>query len=117
MPWSFQLYTNPPSPNQHSGGVVRGLSRLTRSRDRVARSPAQHNNSNTHADWNGADWSRCWGRELYTHEAHPVPLGDFDCESENLADRPEHRELVTRLSEELHSGWQAQMPAAGGADE
>ena len=72
-----------------------------------------HNNSNTHADWNGADWSRCWGRELYTHEAHPVPLGDFDYESENLVDMPEHRELVTRLSEQLHSGWRPQMPTAG----
>ena len=69
-----------------------------------------HTNNDTHADWNGADWSRCWGRELYTHEAHPVPLGDFDYEAENLVDRPEHAQLVARLSKQLHSGWRAQLP-------
>ena len=69
-----------------------------------------HSNNNTGQDWNGADWSRIWGRELYSHEANPVPLGDFDYESENLVDLPEYTDLVANLSMQLRSGWRAQMP-------
>ena len=50
------------------------------------------------------------GRELYSHVANPVPLGNFDYEAENLVDKPEHKELVAALSEQLHSGWRPQLP-------
>jgi len=73
-----------------------------------------HSNNNTNADWNGADWSRCWGRELYSHELSPVPNGHFDYESINLVDRPENKDLVAQLSKQLHSGWRPQLPPRAG---
>lgn len=69
-----------------------------------------HSNNDTHADWNGADWSRCWGRELYSHEDSPVVNGNFDYEGENVVDKPEYAALVERLSQQLHDGWRAQLP-------
>ena len=69
-----------------------------------------HSNNDTHGDWNGADWSRCWGRELYSHKASPVPNGLFDYEAENVVDKPETAELVSALSKQLHDGWRAQIP-------
>ncbi len=37
-------------------------------------------------------------RELYDHRTDPD-------ENANIADRPEHRELVANLSRELRAGW------------
>ena len=71
-----------------------------------------HTNNDTHKDWNGADFSRCWGRELYSHVASPVPDGGFAYESVNEVDAPEHADLVARLSAQLHEGWRAQLPSA-----
>lgn len=70
-----------------------------------------HSNNNTHADWNGAVWDRCWGRELYSHQDYPVPLGDFNYEGVNVVDLPENKELVAQLSEQLHSGWRNKLPS------
>jgi hypothetical protein len=53
------------------------------------------------------------GRELYSHVANPVPLGDSDYyEADSLVKKPEHKELVAALSKQLHSGWRTQMPCA-----
>lgn len=41
--------------------------------------------------------------ELYDHQADPQ-------ENVNLADHPEHRELVERLSKQLWAGWRAALP-------
>ena len=69
-----------------------------------------HSNNDTHADWNGADWTRCWGKELYSHVLSPVPNGNFDYESVNVVDLPENVALVATLSKQLHEGWRAQLP-------
>ncbi len=45
-------------------------------------------------------------RELYDHERDPA-------ENVNLANRPEHKETVARLSAMLKQGWRAAQPAAG----
>ena len=43
------------------------------------------------------------GRELYDYHADPD-------ETVNIADLPENAELVKRLSEQLHAGWQGALP-------
>ena len=43
------------------------------------------------------------GRELYDYNADPD-------ETVNIADLPENAELVKRLSEQLHAGWQGALP-------
>ena len=55
-------------------------------------------------------------RELYSHEASPVPKGDFDYEAENLVDLPEHADLVKQLSQQLHAGWRWALPATRHAE-
>ncbi len=44
------------------------------------------------------------GVELYDHKADPK-------ENVNIANRPEHRELVGKLSKQLRAGWRAALPA------
>ena len=44
-----------------------------------------------------------YGRELYDYDADPH-------ETVNIANLPENAELATRLSEQLHAGWQAALP-------
>lgn len=59
----------------------------------------------TMGSWSGsANWDELGGVELYDHRGD---TGDcFDCyENENLANRPENRELVKRLSAQLRAGW------------
>lgn len=46
------------------------------------------------------------GVELYDHETDPQ-------ENVNLAGRPEHKDLVTQLSKQLHAGWRAAQPRLG----
>jgi arylsulfatase A-like enzyme len=43
------------------------------------------------------------GRELYDHQSDPA-------ENVNIAGRPEHEELVKRLSAQLEAGWRAALP-------
>lgn len=69
-----------------------------------------HTNNDTGSDWNGADFTRVWGRELYSHESSPVPKGDFDYEAENLVDDARFAGLVANLSRQLHDGWRNQLP-------
>jgi arylsulfatase A-like enzyme len=62
------------------------------------------------------DWSApLYGRELYSHEASPVPDCSFNDESANLADAPQHAALVANLSKVLRAGWRAQLPLVAGA--
>ncbi len=46
------------------------------------------------------DHSKVAALELYDHRSDPQ-------ENQNLADRPEHRDLVARLTAQLRAGWQA----------
>ena len=46
-----------------------------------------------------------FGRVLYDYETDPD-------ETVNIANLPENRELVARLSEQLHAGWRAALPEA-----
>ena len=54
------------------------------------------------------EWQREGGeviaRELYDHKEDPQ-------ENVNIAGRPEHKELVARLSAQLQAGWRAALPA------
>jgi hypothetical protein len=70
-----------------------------------------HSNNDTIRDWDGADWSCIWARELYSHEASPVPRGDFDYEGENVVEQAQHAGLVRALSTQLRCGWRAQLPS------
>ncbi|MEW6356412.1 MAG: sulfatase [Planctomycetota bacterium] len=56
-----------------------------------------------YTEW-GARGEAPVARELYDHQTDPG-------ENVNLADKPEHKDLVTKLSEQLHKGWQAARPA------
>ena len=71
-----------------------------------------HSNNDTKRDWNGADWSRIWGRELYSHEASPVPRGDFDYEGENAAEQAQHAELVRGAGAQHAASQRVEGPAA-----
>ena len=65
-----------------------------------------------------ANWSApLYGRELYSHEASPVPDASFDCENTNLAEAPEHSALVANLSAVLRAGWRKQLPRARNVDQ
>ncbi|NOZ19584.1 MAG: sulfatase [Planctomycetes bacterium] len=45
-----------------------------------------------------------YARELYDHQTDPG-------ENVNLANQPEHKDLVAKLSRQLHKGWRAARPA------
>lgn len=60
-----------------------------------------------YTQWQSAD-GEVVARELYDHKVDSQ-------ENVNLAGRPEHKELVAKLSAQLHAGWRAALPPANGA--
>ena len=70
-----------------------------------------------YTEWVGFDplsatpsWDRQYGRELYDHTLHPVPVPPFDEENVNLAEAPSHKVLVASLSATLRAGWRQALP-------
>lgn len=56
------------------------------------------------------DWSHVYGRELYSHEASPVPDSTFNYENENLATDSKYEDIVKDLSSRLKKGWRYELP-------
>ena len=56
-----------------------------------------------YVEWVKKNTTQVEGRELYDHQSDPD-------ENANVAARPENKDLVVRLSEQLKAGWKAALP-------
>ncbi len=56
-----------------------------------------------YVEWVKTGTTQVEGRELYNHQDDPD-------ENVNLAGRSEHKDLVTKLSQQLRAGWKAAVP-------